>query len=145
MSREVRMVPADWIHPKDGQGHYIPLHDEFSYNEKEIAEGLREGWLNKYMPNYGLNIMPKFPEGSCTHFQMYETCSEGTPISPVMETAEKLARWLADNKASAMGNMTATYEQWLATIKAGWVITGVMVNGKFMSGVEFEAEREIKP
>ena len=38
-----------------------------------------------------------------THYQMYETCTEGTPISPVMETPENLARWLADNGASAFG------------------------------------------
>jgi len=44
---------------------------------------------------------------------MYETCSEGTPISPVMETPEQLARWLVDNKASFFGTMTAPYDRWL--------------------------------
>jgi len=48
---------------------------------------------------------------------MYENTSEGTPISPPFETPEELARWLADNNASAFGGMTATYEQWLATCK----------------------------
>jgi len=47
---------------------------------------------------------------------MYETCTEGTPISPVMDSLETLARWLADNGASAFGEMTATYEQWLKII-----------------------------
>ena len=25
MGREVRMVPADWRHPKDARGNYMPL------------------------------------------------------------------------------------------------------------------------
>jgi hypothetical protein len=86
VGREVRMVPRDWIHPKDRDGKPIPLLDVFEYNQDEIDEGVNDGWLNRYMPNYGLDVMPKFPEGSCTHYQMYETCSEGTPISPVMES-----------------------------------------------------------
>jgi hypothetical protein len=140
MGREVRMVPADWVHPKNGQGYLIPLLDRFSYNEEEVAEGLKDGWLNKYMPNYGCDVMPTFPPGSCTHFQMYETTTEGTPISPVMETPEALAHWLADNNASAFGSMRATYEQWLATVKSGSAVSMVMENGNIKSGVALEAE-----
>jgi hypothetical protein len=36
-----------------------------------------------------------------------------------METPEQLARWLADNEASAFARQTATYEEWLAMIRAG--------------------------
>jgi len=140
MGREVRMVPSDWVHPKDGRGHFIPLLDQLGYNDDEITEGLLDGWLNKYMPNYGCAVMPKFPEGSCTHFQMYETCSEGTPISPVMESPEKLAQWLADTGASTFGSMTATYEQWLAMIKVGSAPSAVVTNGEMQSGVEMVAE-----
>jgi hypothetical protein len=134
------MVPADWVHPKNEQGHLIPLLDRFSYNAEEVAEGLRDGWLNKYMPNYGCDVMPTFPAGSCTHFQMYETCTEGTPISPVMDSPESLARWLADNGASSFGDMTATYEQWLAMIGSGSSISMAMENGKIISGVELESD-----
>jgi hypothetical protein len=140
MGREVRMVPVDWVHPKNEKGHLIPLLDKLSYNAEEIAEGLADGWLNKYMPNYGCDVMPKFPDGSCTHLQMYETCTEGTPISPVMATAEELARWLTDNNASAFGDMGATYEQWLATIKSGWACSMVVENGVFKSGVALALE-----
>lgn len=55
---------------------------------------------------------------------IYETCSEGSPISPAFETPEELARWLTDN---SFGSMTATYEQWLGgyedehvSIPSGW-------------------------
>lgn len=140
MGREVRMVPKDWVHPKDGREKLIPLLDEFGYNPDEVVEGLREGWLNKYMPNYGVGVMPKFPDGSCTHYQMYETCSEGTPISPVMETPEGLAHWLADNKASAFADMGATYEEWLAMIKKGSAPSAIIENGIMKPGVVIYSE-----
>lgn len=81
--------------------------------------------------------MPEWPEGSATMLMMYENTSEGTPISPAFATPEELAHWLADNSASAFGGMTATYEQWLATCKAGWSVGMVLQGGRMMSGVEF--------
>lgn len=58
------------------------------------------------------------PEGE--GWQMWETTSEGSPISPVFATPEKLARYLADTNASSFGDMGASYDQWLSMIKAGW-------------------------
>ena len=49
------------------------------------------------------DFMPEFAEGTATHFRMYESVSEGTPISPPFETAEKLASWLVDTGASSFG------------------------------------------
>ena len=63
-----------------------------------------------YMPAF-------FPMESATHFMMYENTSEGTPISPAFATTEELARWLADNGASAFGVMTANYDAWLGVIE----------------------------
>lgn len=138
MGRDVRRVPANWEHPKNEKRNFIPLHDSFPYNEEEIEQGLREGWLEDNPPHYGCNVMPDWPEVERTHYQMYETTTEGTPISPVMESPEVLARWLVDNNASACGEMTATYEQWLATIKRGWAISAVIIPGKgLVSGVEW--------
>lgn len=71
-------------------------------------------------------------------YQMWENTSEGSPISPVFETPEQLARWLADTRASAMGASTASYADWLATINAGSAMSMVLSNGELMSGVEFE-------
>lgn len=54
-----------------------------------------------------------------------------------METPEALARWLADNNASSFGDMGATYDQWLATIKHGWAISMVFTPDMgIVSGVE---------
>lgn len=116
MGREVRHVPADWQHPKDAGGNLLPLHERFCYNAEEIKEGLRDGWLDDEPPNYGVGVMPDWPKSERTHIQMYETTSEGTPLSPVMKTPEELARWLADNNASAFGAKYATQEQWLSRI-----------------------------
>lgn len=52
-SREVRVIPAGWQHPRDARGGPIPL-------------------LPEQMPDAGAH----------TEIAAYETTSEGTPISP---------------------------------------------------------------
>lgn len=65
--------------------------------------------------------MPEWKPEERTHYQMYEDTTEGTPISPVMESPEALARWLVDNRASVFGMGTqASYEQWLWLCNGGW-------------------------
>jgi hypothetical protein len=93
------------------------------------------------------DYMPWWPEEEKTHWQMYEDTSEGTPISPVMETPEELAHWLADNKASTFGTTSfAGYEQWLAMINQGWAPSAIVTRhedgtGTILSGVEAASER----
>jgi hypothetical protein len=86
------------------------------------------------------DYMPEFPEGTATGWCMYETTSEGTPISPVFEAPEALARWLAESGASSFGSSTATYEQWLSMIQAGWAPSMVASGNVLQSGVEIVAE-----
>ena len=140
MGREVRRVPKDWEHPHrtDGRDDYQPMYDE------SFAEAAREWkiqfaeWEDGKRPYYCTDSQtdefweyegdppdrkfyrPEWTDAERTHWQMYETTSEGTPISPVMETPELLARWLADNKASAFASDTATYDQWLNMIRVGY-------------------------
>lgn len=45
-------------------------------------------------------------------WQLWETVSEGSPVSPVFVTAEYLADWCADN-ATTFADLTATRDQWL--------------------------------
>lgn len=53
-------------------------------------------------------------------YQMWETVSEGSAISPVFEIAEALAEWLADNRQNSVDDGT-TAAQWLAFIQGpGW-------------------------
>lgn len=51
-------------------------------------------------------------------WQLWETTSEGSPVSPVFATAETLADWCADN-ATWFGQMRATREEWLRSFLAG--------------------------
>jgi Lhr-like helicase len=151
MGREVRRVPKEWQHPKDERGKFIPLHggsvstEQRRWDEERIkwGEGFRrcyqEGvpWAAKEAHHdcsfeewtgerpEAEDYMPDWAEGERTHWQMYEDTTEGTPISPVFATAEELAQWLADTGASAFADMTATYEQWLATCLDGWAPSAV--------------------
>lgn len=144
---------------------YVPMHDgtRRSY-EREAAEW-DEGWQkwqDGFVQGYGDqspwtprtpedgmrytdyagprpspdDYMPNWSEEQRTHLMMYEDTTEGTPISPAFETPEELARWLADNGASAFGHDTASYEQWLAMARRGWAPSMIVADGKIMSGVE---------
>jgi len=155
MGREVRRVPPGWQHPKEGD-RYIPLLDQYNEHLEDWVEGKSQwdkGYERSYKkdgPRYEVkdeghscsyeewagespdpkDYMPDFPQEERTHWQMYESTSEGTPISPVMESPESLARWLVDNQASAFGSQTATYEAWLNTIMVGWAPSGIAVAGQ---------------
>ncbi|MDD4972322.1 MAG: hypothetical protein PHT07_23075 [Paludibacter sp.] len=145
MGREVRRVPPNWEHPTKN-GEYVPLFEpgyeqalaEWEEQQQKWEEGFRRNYFDgpKWIPKdenlkempfeewHGVRpekseYMPSWKDSERTHYQMYETTSEGTPISPVMKSPEELARWLADNKASAFGDMTASYEEWFCTIKRG--------------------------
>ena len=160
MGREIRRVPKDWNHPKNERGKYIPLLgrafserlERWDEGEKMWKKGLRDnckdGWIPIEAEYIGQSFsdwdgdrpvkkdyMPEWNESQKTHIQMYEDCTEGTPISPVMATPEELARWLADNNASAFGDQTATYEQWVRVCNGGYAPSAVMDEKGFRSGV----------
>jgi hypothetical protein len=82
------------------------------------------------------------PEGK--GWQLWETTSEGSPMSPVFETPERLAEWLVNTNASAFGSQTSTYEEWLNFIKGpGWAPSAVSENGEMKSGVAAASEQII--
>lgn len=121
MGREIRRVPAGWEHPtyinKHRGGEYHPLFDR-SYKEA-AEEWLKEciDWTKDILPSYthaesykenpfywdyaGMPpdkeyYRPEWTEEERTHYQMYETVSEGTPITPVFATLEELADYLVN-------------------------------------------------
>ncbi len=171
MGREIRRVSATWEHPREN-GDYSPLHGgsyqeaitdwlegqahwhagevkdwsgEDSWRPKDGSEGeLFEDWCGD-IPVRHL-YMPEWPEDERTHYQMYETCSEGTPVSPVLPTPEAVARWCADNGASAFGDQTASYDAWLRVARGGYACSGVVgpeTGGKLVSGVEGIRQRGV--
>jgi len=112
MEREIRRVPANWQHPKDAEGRFVPLFDGATYEDcvrawnigaAKWADGFRDDWCGGWKPRDGTegeetyadwagdrpdanSYMPRWTNGEATHYMMYETCSEGTPISPVCAT-----------------------------------------------------------
>ena len=147
MGREVRRVPPYWEHPKNGTGEHQPKFDEdyatasarwkAGYEEwKDSPQSDCEFWEWVGMPPDEEYYRPAWPNNERTHLQMYETTTEGTPISPVMETPEELAKWLADNNASAFGGQTATYEAWLDVCLGSPACSAVCDATGMHSGVE---------
>lgn len=109
---EAAGLPDTWGTCPDCDGHGIARERYAAYEAWESYEPpLGDGW------------------------QMWETTSEGSAISPVCESPEALAHWLADNGASANGSQTATYDQWLAMINAGWAPSMIATPHGLKSGV----------
>ena len=68
-------------------------------------------------------------------YQIWETVSEGSPISPVFASPEELAQYMAGRKWGA--DKGTPYETWLKFINGpGWAMSGVVRDGVYMSGVE---------
>jgi hypothetical protein len=160
----------DWQHPQEwGKGGFcfLGLHENrfaydaaewdlgnakwndgliFSYNEKAFiprSEHEQGTWVEYEGERPAKeDYMPDWPAELCVGWQMYETTSEGTPLSPVLESPEALAKWLAENGASSFGNSTVTEEQWLSTIKRGFAPSAIFSHRGLESGVEALARDE---
>lgn len=165
MGREVRRVPPYWEHPKRADGQYQPMFDssfeeelkQWQDGKSKWNEGLQTDYAGGWKPIEEENrhysweewngdrpdpryYMPVWPAELRTHYQMYECTTEGTPISPIFETPEELARWLADNEVSSFAGRIATYEQWLRIAEGGFAPSAYIVDGKVTSGVEGPAK-----
>lgn len=147
MSREVRKVPANWQHPiievpnwHTGcmQKRFQPMHDRpFACEMREWFAGW-EAWERGERPEYASEAArrmaywewagpppdpayyrPDWQDAERTHLMMYETVSEGTPLSPSFETPDQLAHWLTDNNANFYAGTPGTFEQWLEIAQGG--------------------------
>lgn len=69
-------------------------------------------------------------------YQIWETVSEGSPISPVFANAEGLAFWMFTNHTERL-----SYDSWLKWInEKGWSPSIVIVGDQAMKGVEFMSQ-----
>ena len=160
MGREVRRVPPDWKHPRRGR-NYVPLFEgpwEAAAErwDRDAAQFAKGKWHDgDPLPDSAAGLtyaewdgerpkredyMPTWSAEETTHWQMYETTTEGTPLSPVMPTPEALAHWLADNGANTFADMTTDYETWRRMIGVGNTPCGIIIGGaRSVSGVEAAA------
>jgi len=99
MGRELRMVPPNYQHPKHShpfrhKEEYTPMHDETH------AEAMKE-WEAEHDededPPKPEKYRPDWKKEDMTWFQVYETVSEGTPITPPFATREELVEYLVAN------------------------------------------------
>lgn len=138
MTRHVRRVPADWEHPhdgfySDGTIRYLALRDgpsfaahaarwdadaaqwnngEFPADTNKTQQSLTfEEWEGpRPDPN---DYMPLWADNERTHYMMFETSTEGTPVSPPFETPEALAQWMVANNKDVWAGQKLTYDEWL--------------------------------
>lgn len=147
MSREIRRVPLDWIHPSDEDGKHLPMFDqdyESARDEWLIAlqswldgthEDLTDDPTRKDRMDYWEwdggppdrdYYRPKF-EADPIGYQVYEDVSEGTPTSPVFETLEEMKTWLLNEGYSE--HATDMF------IESGWAPSMVFTSDRGMSGI----------
>lgn len=68
-------------------------------------------------------------------YQIWETVSEGSPVSPVFEKPEDLANWMVKNDTSVTKN--TTFEQWVKFIKeVKWAMSFVGNDNSLKAGTE---------
>lgn len=149
------------MHPKDKDDQYVPLRDGAMYErrvrawdeeEEKWQLGLRRDpdtrdWVPVEAEFLGMTYaecagarpdpseyMPRWPAPECSHWQMYEETTEGTPISPVCSSAEELARWLTDHDANAFADSTTSYQDWLSLIRQGSTYSAVVTSEGVKAG-----------
>ena len=145
MGRELRKVPANWEHPKDSYGKYIPMLKDFygdaleewikennSWNDGTHPDLIKNPSLKDDYPFYAMYSgnpptveyfqTRKFKPEELTHIQLYENTSEGTPLSPVFpaDQLDQLCEY-AENNCSVFGSQKTTRERWKQMLSDGLV------------------------
>lgn len=112
MGREIRKVPKGWEHPRCEKRFFKALHDDdyqtvarkwvsdcILWSQRNHEDQKRHDneseffWEWEGGPPDEDSYRPKFTEPA-DHFQIYETVSEGTPVSPVFESIEDMINWM---------------------------------------------------
>jgi hypothetical protein len=95
------------------------------------CKGKGEFWPSKKAEKLYNDWEPSEPlEGP--GYQMWETVSEGSPISPVFATPEELASWLVNHRPS-----DGSFDSWMNMItNGGWSPSLMIENGRLMTGVD---------
>lgn len=158
MGREIRKVPKTWEHPKKTDGGYQPLYDD-SFNEcaeewlqncilwssKDHPEQQGEDpadyqyfWEWEGDPPDREYYRPEWTDEERTCIQMYETVSEGTPVSPVFETPEELVDYLVEHGDywdQSRGHGGRSRESAEAFVKSGWAPSFAITGGVIKSNI----------
>ncbi len=102
--------------------------DIATYEERAAEEAASEAWK------------PTDPPAG-DGWQLWETVSEGSPISPAFATDVDLAQWCTENKCTVNGPMRS-FDAALAFVRSGWAPSFLGANGQITDGMTFIGERE---
>lgn len=107
MGREIRRVPANWEHPKytaDNArdawqiGKYKPLFDDHKKALEVFAADIQKMGLAEAIDYHGggpqSDDYAQYGDQPLDWYQVYETVSEGTPVSPPFATQDELINYL---------------------------------------------------
>jgi hypothetical protein len=113
--REVRIVPKGWQHPRNDRGRYAPiLPANYAFDD----EAHEAGGVARMPDASGLHADE-------TEIVVYETVSEGTPISPVFPNTPEdrlaLVNYCAEH-ATTFGDHRADAEAWAAILFGGAIV-----------------------
>ena len=124
MGRAIRRVPKGWEHPCDTNGDYLPMMD-VTYKDA-LADWQSEGAVpsEKPLPEW---YRPAY-ESDPVCYQVYETVTEGTPVSPVFETEDELLTWLLGQGHSEKASREF--------IKKGWAPSMLIGGGRFAINID---------
>ena len=145
MGREIRRVTKDWVHPIDDSGKPKPMYNEYygdvlkqwisdniSWDNGTHKDLISDPSIKERYPFYAMYHgdapdinyyqIRRYTNEQLTHIQLYETTSEGTPLSPIFraDDLDGLCEWAASN-ATTFGRYTATKEQWLKMLSEDFV------------------------
>lgn len=154
MGREVRKVPPNWDHPKVerpyGMG-YQPMYDQtFADAVREWKDAFVE-WEAGKRPNYcsGESALLEYWEWAgnppereyyrpwgddeATWFQVWETVSEGTPVTPPFPTKDELINYLAthgDFWDQKRGDGAWSFDVAKRFVEAGWAPSMIVTTAR---------------
>lgn len=153
MGREIRRVPANWQHPKytaddapkaSRVGEYKPLFEDYASALALFAKDIKEKGLQDAIEDHGggprIDDYVQYDGKPADWWQVYETVSEGTPVSPAFETPDQLIEYLVangdfwDQHRGHSGWSRANAEAFVKD--TGWAPSGIVAGGVFMTGVE---------
>lgn len=173
MGREIRRVIPHWEHPTESKPNhklgrmeevYIPMFDRsYLLAITEWIEG-HEKWESgedpdraehpeyRYYAEWHGNppcaecYRPDWTEEQMTWYQMYETVSEGTPVTPPFATQQELVDYLVehgdfwDQQRRAEGNSCMPCAPWSReqaekfVFGSGYMPSMIVTNGKIHTG-----------
>ncbi len=155
------MVPPNWQHPTNDRGHLQPMHNErfedrfarwladfdrirggnLTDLERECypMHPLAEWLCDEGQPHDPAYYRP-WRDEEATWFQVWETVTEGTPVTPAFATREELVDHLVEHgdRPNALAHQRSGYSREVAEafVKAGWAPSMVMLGNKTASGIE---------